>query len=515
MMRCNPELSTLLVIAIVVTSCTACTSRQEAAPEAESWAVTAWGELYEVFPEIDPLIDGAVSPAHTHVTILDGFQPLTQGVVEIVLTGGGAEQVFRATEPVRPGIFNVEVAPKGTGEYRIVFRIQSDAGSEEIDGGLVRVGANEDPGGLVAPAQPQEAAAGEPVSFLKEQQWRTTFATAWVEPGSVRRTAAGLARVRAPSGGEVTITAAVDGVLQARPWPHVGQRVRSGETLLELVPRVAATESLAALEGTVSALETELESASARRARLDELLAVEAASPREVEEARTRESTAKARLTAARNDLDSARSVRQGGRSGERHPLRAPFAAAVAEVIASPGAAIAAGDPLARLVRTEPVWLEVELRPEDATTLASKGMEGVLLAGGRDTRRLAAEDVRVIAVAPEVDPAKGTVIALLEIGRASDLLIGSTLEVEVLLPVERQGIVIPTSSIVDDGGVAVVYVQVEGESFARREVDVSERQGEVALVAGLAPGQRLVTVGGDSIRRSTLMSGGKVEGHVH
>ena len=123
-MRRLAEAALLTAVAILGLSCARESTSGAAREEPESWAVTAWGELYELFPEIDPLVDGEISPAHTHVTILDGFQPLTKGVVEIVLTDARGEQVFRAGEPVRPGIFNVDVAPKGTGEYRLLFRIE-------------------------------------------------------------------------------------------------------------------------------------------------------------------------------------------------------------------------------------------------------------------------------------------------------------------------------------------------------------------------------------------------------
>jgi hypothetical protein len=63
--------------------------------------------------------------------------------------------------------------------------------------------------------------------------------------------------------------------------------------------------------------------------------------------------------------------------------------------------------------------------------------------------------------------------------------------------------------------VAVVYLQLSGESFVRQEVRVLERQGDRILVDGLVPGQRLVTRGGDAIRRETLVSSGAGHGHIH
>ena len=60
-----------------------------------------------------------------------------------------------------------------------------------------------------------------------------------------------------------------------------------------------------------------------------------------------------------------------------------------------------------------------------------------------------------------------------------------------------------------------VYVQVDGESFSRREVVVRHRQGNELLVEGVLPGERVVTLGGAAIRRASLMASGETQGHVH
>jgi multidrug efflux pump subunit AcrA (membrane-fusion protein) len=89
------------------------------------------------------------------------------------------------------------------------------------------------------------------------------------------------------------------------------------------------------------------------------------------------------------------------------------------------------------------------------------------------------------------------------------------MEANLVLPGERSGIVVPAAAVVDDGGTAVVYAQLAGESFARREVRVRGRQGRFVLVEGLGAGERVVERGGEAIRRSTLLSAGEPEGHVH
>ncbi len=115
----------------------------------------------------------------------------------------------------------------------------------------------------------------------------------------------------------------------------------------------------------------------------------------------------------------------------------------------------------------------------------------------------------------EIRAGTGTVRVVLEIRRGVDLLrLGSRVEAEVLLPRALAGIVIPASSLVDDSGVEVVYVQLEGESFdvARSRLRPA-RAG--SLVQGIAAGERIVTRGGNAIRRSSLLGSGAIEGHVH
>ncbi len=483
---------------------------------AESWAVTAWGERFEIFAEVEPLVAGEAATSHTHVTILDGFSPLTEGVVLAVLRAAdGREQVFRRDLPVRPGIFSLDLEPEREGTFDLAFRIAAGGRREEIPAGRVQVGTAAEPGGLLdPPVQP----ASEPVPFLKEQQWRTRFATAPVTLGWLREVVRAPGRVRPKAGGEVLLTAPVAGLVAAASWPYVGLRVAGGAAVFEVVPQVAAERSLAGLEAAVVGLEAELEAARGRRGRLEELLALEAASPREAEEARAATVDLTARLAAARRDLDTARAARRGSGSGaERIPVVSPFSGTVAEVAVTPGEAVAAGAPLARLVRTAPLWIEVALSPQGAAALGGDP-DGMTLrpAGGGTVTAFTAGQVRLVAGSPEVDAATGTVSALFEIpGGAGSLRPGGAVEVKILLPRRREGVVVPSAALVDDSGITVVYLQLSGESFERREVAVRAREGDRVLVEGLAPGERLVAQGGNAIRRASLVASGAAEGHVH
>ena len=121
---------TLVALAALMTVGLAGCRKEEQPAEASSgnWSVTAWGKLFEVFPEVEPLVAGQKAVAHTHVTRLSDFSPLVEGDVEIVLAGGSGEQVFGAKSPVRPGIYQIEIEPRTAGSYDLLFRIRSAKG---------------------------------------------------------------------------------------------------------------------------------------------------------------------------------------------------------------------------------------------------------------------------------------------------------------------------------------------------------------------------------------------------
>jgi RND family efflux transporter MFP subunit len=240
-------------------------------------------------------------------------------------------------------------------------------------------------------------------------------------------------------------------------------------------------------------------------------------SRREVEQARAEATGLRARLEASLAELDAAEAGRTGRRGVPGLEISAPFRGRVAEVMVSPGEHVASGATLLRLIRERPVWARVALTPEDAGRLSGR-LAGLVLDVGASVPRveLQSEEVRLVAVAPEVDSGTGTVEVLIEVSRSVDeLRPGLVVTAEILLPGQIEGTVLPDPAVVDDAGVLVAYVQLDGESFARREIVVLHRQGDSLLVEGLLPGERVVTRGGAAIRRTSMMASGEAQGHVH
>ena len=89
---------------------------------------------------------------------------------------------------------------------------------------------------------------------------------------------------------------------------------------------------------------------------------------------------------------------------------------------------------------------------------------------------------------------------------------------ELLVETRRRqkALAIPKTAVMDEAGETVVYVQVGGESFQRRRVELGIRDaGLVEIRRGVEPGERVATKGAYSIRLATLSKQVIGHGHTH
>ena len=100
--------------------------------------------------------------------------------------------------------------------------------------------------------------------------------------------------------------------------------------------------------------------------------------------------------------------------------------------------------------------------------------------------------------------------------RSHALPVGQAVSLHLLLNPTEPRPVVPAAALVDDGGRPIVFVQREGETFERRAVTVGPRSGDVVqIVAGVKPGERVVTKGAYLVRLASLSTSVPAHGHVH
>ena len=503
-----------LAAALAVSACRPSTPEQghehAGGDEVPAVAFTIWTPRAELFAEHRAFVVGQPSKFAAHVTDLRDWSALREGRMEVVMTGpDGAETTFAADAPARPGIFQPVATPVAPGTHRLRFRVVAPGLVATIDAGTAEVYAD---AAAAKAAMGEEAEDPDEIGFLKEQQWKLPFMSAPVATSEVEAGVALQGEVRPAGGHEAAIAAPAAGrlVMRGRP-PRLGDRVARGQVLAVLTPDEAVSEDRATLRAVAREAEAASRVAEADLARAARLVAAQAAPTRRLEEARAAAAIARARLAAARDRLRAKGATLAGAAvvTEESYRLTAPIAGTVVEAKAVPGAHVAAGALLFRVVKLETVWVEGRVPEADANRVAAARAATIDVAGATARGRL-------VAVGAVLDPATRTAPALFEAPNpAGALRIGMTARITAVTRTVS-GPVIPTSAVIDDNGKPVAFVQTGGESFERRALVLGPRAGERVLVeAGLKAGERVVTRGGYEIRLATLSDAVPAHGHEH
>ena len=471
---------------------------------------TRWTARTELFVEYPPLVEGVTSRFAIHFTDLSTFEPVRAGQAVVRLTGTAGTD-YTVDAPGRPGIFGVDVRPDRAGRYRLELLLTAPGLSDTHDLGEVRVLT-------AAEAEVEVADEGEDdsISFLKEQQWVLDFATMPAAHQAMSQSLLIAAEIEPRTGGHVDVTTPVAGRLSSdlasRP---VGSSVARGDALAEIIPHSGHGEDRPALELAVAEARDALELSRAERARVDRLVVAGALPARRELEVRVAEHTAEARLAAADAHLahlDFTRAGEGEGAGDIRFVLRAPMSGVVAESDATPGGSVEEGARLFELVALDRVHV-VGALPEAALPRVDELVGAELEVPGLPPVALD----RLVAVGRVLDRQTRTVPLIYEL-RDPDrrLAIGQAVSLRVFVAASTDAVTVPETAIVDDAGQPVVFVQVGGESFERRAVQLGNREaGLVQIMGDVALGDRIVTRGAPLIRLAALSPQVPAHGHTH
>jgi RND family efflux transporter MFP subunit len=402
------------------------------------------------------------------------------------------------------------------GQYRWALLVTAPGLADRHDLGTTAVFADKASAVAEAAKQPEKDASA--ISYLKEQQWTNPFATTVVREGDVRTSIRVPAAIEPVTGGEAIVAAPADGRYASRQLPSVGARVAAGQELGRLEPRLSSGgEDRASLESALTEAQTALDGARTDLARAERLLEERAVPARRVEDARRTVAVAEARVTAAGARLAQRDEVlRSGGgaASGNAFVLRAPIAGRVAEVFAALGASYTEGTPLFRIVRGDRVELQAQVPPNEADAARMLTAVALEIPGRTDPIVLKPDHVHDAGV---IDPKTHALPLQIEVeNRNGQLLVGQSGTAVLYIGRTQRLLVVPQEAVLMEAGRPYVFVQIAGESFARRSVDVASRDaGLVGVRAGLTLGERVVTRGAYEVQLASAAKGLPAEGHVH
>ena len=480
--------------------------------------ITVWTDRHEVFAEHRAPVAGKATTFITHVTDLHTLEPRREGMVKFILRQGDQLVEHPQAAPARAGIYLPGIIFPQAGDWQLVLVIPTDGTEESVDLGVVRVYANQD-----AADHAEIPEAPEGVSFLKEQQWKIGSKTEPVAKHRLIERVRAAARVRAKPGFSATLLAPLSGQLVApegEPMPQLGKPVEAGQLLAMLRPNFSeAAARLAEADAGFATAKAEVDQAEAAYARTRKLAAAQAKSPRELQEAELAYESAKARYAAAAGLLATFRQAGGALDAPLMLELRAPISGFLNAVTAGPGEVVAANQAVFSVLNPESVWVEARIPEASVGRLSSAQDATVELPEnpGQFMPVTGEGHGQLVSLGLEVDASTRTVPLIYEMQNAKGFLrIGQTVNLFVETARVENTLSVPGAAIVEEDGRPIAFVQLSGETFEKRDLELGIRDGnQVQVLSGLTEGERVVTKGAYAVRLASVSSTIPAHGHVH
>lgn len=487
-----------------------------APPELPGQSVTVWAERVELFMEYRPLIVGKDSAFAAHVTEMPTFKAVTAGKATLtVKLADGTMLTGTADAPSNPGIFRPKLTPAKAGRCTMSMRVESPQVTHAFEVGPCEIFADEAAARAALPDEPEPPGR---IAFLKEQQWKTDFATVAVAERDLQDGVRASAEIRPVAGREARLAAPAAGrVSLAEPVPLLGMPVTKGQVLATIAPRVGGMGDRATLEADVAAAQAELEAARSALARADRLVADQAAPAKTAEEARTRVQVAEARASGTKGRLAQFAAGASGGGGGRVFQVRSPIDGTLVSVDAGSGESVEEGQSLFRVVDMQRVWLVANVFEPDLPRVEGARAAWFSIDGYAAPFTIDDTNGKLVTIGRVIDPRTRTTPVIFEVDNtAGRLRIGNFAKAVIATGAPRKALAVPEGAIVDDAGKSVVYVMIEGESFERRPVRLGIRtNGWVEVLDGIATGDHVVVKGAYEIKLQSSAGSVPAHGHVH
>lgn len=460
---------------------------------------TIWTGKTELFVEFPALVVGNPSRFAAHFTVMDQHQAVREGSVTVNLIKDGKGIRSTADAPSSPGIFTPTLQPKEAGNYLLVFELKTPKYSDRIEVGTVQVFATAEEATQGFPVAPENPNA---ISFLKEQAWKMDFQTAPVVEKEVLDVipTSGVWKV-APSDYQTLIAPATGRVAFSKGMLTEGSPVKKGQVLMTVSGAGLTTENLG---NEIQKAKVEFDQSKSEYDRKKELFEAKITPKSEFERVEQRYLIAKANY----ETLSS-------GYTGSGKQVVSPIDGYIKTISAQSGEFVNQGKALFSVTSHKSSLLEVRVSPAYFAQLQQLQDIFYQTSPG-NWSSLKEKGGKILSVGKEVESDQPLLSVYAEVNEGVEMPEGSFTEAQLAVGIPTSRPMMPLSALLEDYGQYSVIVQLSGESFERRNVQIGKKNGsEVEVLSGLMPGEVVVTKGAFQVKMASMSGQAPAHGHAH
>ena len=195
--------------------------------------------------------------------------------------------------------------------------------------------------------------------------------------------------------------------------------------------------------------------------------------------------------------------------------VTAPIGGFIKNVAVSEGAFVEVGQTLATVSQNKRLVLRAEVSQRYLNDLRSVSGANFRTPYDDKVYSLSEMNGRLLSVGKSSDGSSVSIPVIFEFDNGGDVIPGSFVEIYLISSPQRDVLTVPLSAVTEDQGVHFVFVQLDDEGYAKREVKLGAADGRnVRVLSGLKAGETVVSKGVAQVKMASF-SGAIPEGHSH
>lgn len=463
--------------------------------EAVAISYTLFSDDYELFVEFPVLTVGQISTFAAHFTRLSTYKPVSEGKLTVSITKGNKGIQHSVEAPSSPGIFRPALQPKETGIYKMMFELESPTGSVRFEIPEIQVFASIEE----AAHATGEPATGDEISYLKEQSWKADFATQEVSMQPFYSVIHTSARVKGQPQSSVALNAQTEG--QANLIAVLGQSVKKGD-LLALISSSGIENNF---NSRLKEFKIAFDKSKADYDRTKQLVGNQMVSQKDFLQFESQYKQDSLRYYQLANQ------VSQNGLK-----VTSPIEGFVSSVTVSNGQFVDRSSVIMHIGSKNQLLIEAFVNQSDFQKVSGIFDANFSFADNKETVTLNEINGKVISNNAFVNEITTRIPVTFSAQNNGKLIPGMFLEAFLKTGRKEQALIVPLSSIIEEQGLYFVFVQTGGESFVKRQVELTNSDSVMTeITSGLSVGERIVTKGAYQIKLAAMSGDLPLHGHTH
>lgn len=368
-----------------------------------------------------------------------------------------------------------------------------------------------------AEAKPFVAPDGS-IHLTPEQAQAIGLKTTAVLEQETPATLTAVGRVKARAGGGAQVFSPFAGRLIADParLPRVGEVIKKGVVIAEVEQLLTTAEqaqiSGAAAQFAVTAVQLQVAIEQAQRevafrqtelARARQLYEGGAIPLKQLQTAEFNLKQAQTQFEGARRSKAQSEAAQaQQKNAPRRAPILAPISGTVVAADLTAGQQTDVAKSLLTIVDLSRVWVEVSIHESDLPAVRRARSAEITTPANPDRTYSG----QLVTIGNLVDPVNRAVTVIFSVNNMDGgFKLEMTAEARILTENRAQALLIPASAVLYEEGQRLVFVEREPDVFERRQVMIGARQDDhIIVISGLQAGEKVVSVGAQSLRSETL-----------